>query len=68
MKKQLLFTSLVCACLSMQAQHIPSTIDSVYAPIKVGVPPSDAYIGLSKLEAGEIRHYNFGEQAEPGNF
>ena len=68
MKKQLLSVALVCASLSIQAQHIPSTIDSIYAPVRVGTPPSDAYIGLSKLETGEIRHYNFGEQAVPGNF
>ena len=53
---------------TLQAQHIPSTVDSIFAPVRVGTPPSDAYIGLSKLETGEIRHYNFGEQAVPGNF
>ena len=37
-------------------------------PQKVGTPPSDAYIGLSLLETGEIRHYNYGEQAESGSF
>ena len=42
--------------------------DSVMEPRKVGIPPSDAYIGLSLLETGEIRHYNYGEQAEPGSF
>lgn len=37
-------------------------IDSIYAPKIVGVPPSDAYIGLSLMPDGEIRHYNYGEQ------
>lgn len=37
-------------------------------PRVVAIPPSDAYIGLSLLENGEIRHYNYGEQAEPGSF
>ncbi len=37
-------------------------------PQKVATPPSDAYIGLSLMEDGEIRHYNYGEQAEPGSF
>ena len=59
-------------CLSAaslaSAQSVPSSIDSVFAPIKVATPPSDAYIGLSVLEDGEIRHYNYGEQAEPGSF
>ena len=68
MKKHFLLAAMLGTSIGIQAQHIPSTIDSVYAPIKVGVPPSDAYIGLSRLETGEIRHYNFGEQALPGNF
>ncbi|MGL4292915.1 MAG: sialidase family protein [Bacteroidales bacterium] len=37
-------------------------------PHVVAKPPSDAYIGLSKMPDGEIRHYNYGEQAEPGCF
>lgn len=40
----------------------PSSISDIFAPTVVGVPPSDAYIGLSKMEDGEIRHYNYGEQ------
>lgn len=40
----------------------------VLSPRVVAIPPSDAYIGLSLLETGEIRHYNYGEQAEPGSF
>ncbi|HBT85132.1 MAG TPA: hypothetical protein DEB12_04405 [Porphyromonadaceae bacterium] len=40
----------------------------IWEPHVVGVPPSDAYIGLSLLENGEIRHYNYGEQAEIGSF
>ena len=37
-------------------------LDSIFAPVVVGVPPSDAYIGLSKMPDGEIRHYNYGER------
>ena len=48
--------------------HAQQRIDSVFAPIRVGTPPSDAYIGLSVLEDGEIRHYNYGEQADAGTF
>lgn len=47
---------------------VPSTIDDVWAPVQVATPPSDAYIGLSLLDDGEIRHYNYGEQAEAGTF
>lgn len=34
--------------------------------LKVATPPSDAYIGLSLLDNGEVRHYNYGEQAVAG--
>jgi len=47
-------------------QARPTVLDSVYAPLKVATPPSDAYIGLSLLDNGEIRHYNYGEQAVAG--
>ena len=39
-------------------------LDRVFAPVVVGIPPSDAYIGLSKMPDGEIRHYNYGERKE----
>ena len=42
-------------------------IDSVYAPLKVASGPSDAYIGLSVMPDGELRHYNYGEQADAGS-
>lgn len=61
-----LFAAL-CA-LGLSAQPRPASIREVYAPVKVATPPSDAYIGLSLLENGEIRHYNYGEQAEAGTF
>lgn len=52
--------------LSVFATTPPYT--TIWIPHVVAVPPSDAYIGLSFLETGEIRHYNYGEQAEPGSF
>lgn len=55
--------------LQVQAQpYKPSVIDSIIAPVCVATQPSDAYIGLSLLENGEIRHYNYGEQAGSGTF
>lgn len=55
--------------LQVQAQlSSPTTLDSVVAPVRVATQPSDAYIGLSMLENGEIRHYNYGEQAAAGTF
>ncbi|ADV43976.1 hypothetical protein Bache_2002 [Bacteroides helcogenes P 36-108] len=48
---------------SIQAHKVDSL-----APRVVGIPPSDAYIGLSILPNGEVRHYNYGEQAEAGSF
>ena len=60
-----LLTTHAYLALSVCSQHPDSTL---VAPTVVGVPPSDAYIGLSLLETGEIRHYNYGEQAEKGTF
>ena len=36
----------------------------IIAPVFVGRPLSDAYIGLSRLEDGEIRSYDYGEQSQ----
>lgn len=68
MKKHIIFATWMGMALTMQAQRVPSSIDSIFSPVKVATPPSDAYIGLSRLETGEIRHYNCGEQAVPGSF
>lgn len=59
--------SFLMFAFSISAQNV-SFDKVIMEPTVVGVPPSDAYIGLSLLETGEIRHYNYGEQAEPGSF
>lgn len=61
----LLTATLTCLHPCLIAQ---SRLDSIFAPVRVGTPPSDAYIGLSMLEDGEVRHYNYGEQADAGTF
>lgn len=61
----LLLITIIALSASVKAIAPDST---TWAPQVVGTPPSDAYIGLSLLEDGEIRHYNYGEQAEPGSF
>ena len=33
----------------------------VYTPTIVGSPPNNAFVGLVRLDNGEIRHYNYGE-------
>lgn len=67
MHKLILTTcALICAGLINASAFQRDT--TKMSPKVVGVPPSDAYIGLSQLEDGEIRHYNYGEQAEPGSF
>ncbi len=66
-KKREIATFFLLISFSLFGQNtLPDTF--IMAPRVVGVPPSDAYIGLSLLETGEIRHYNYGEQAEPGSF
>lgn len=57
-----------CFALSATQTLAQMTIDSVYAPVRVASAPSDAYIGLSLMPDGEVRHYNYGEQAETGCF
>ncbi|MEG1616928.1 MAG: sialidase family protein [Bacteroidales bacterium] len=46
----------------------PFSLWAQNAPQIVAKAPSDAYIGLSKMENGEIRHYNYGEQHQEGCF
>ncbi|GGW24778.1 sialidase family protein [Arenibacter certesii] len=38
-----------------------SRLDKIYEPTLVGTPPYNAFIGLVRLDNGEIRHYNYGE-------
>ena len=56
--KTLLVAAFTCSLCF--AQNMPS-LDDVFAPVITGTPPSDAYIGLSLMPDGEIRHYNYGE-------
>ena len=63
--RMLITAAVTCLQPSLIAQ---TRIDSIFAPVRVGTAPSDAYIGLSMLEDGEVRHYNYGEQADAGTF
>jgi hypothetical protein len=54
--------TLALSSLALTTHAQTPKLDKVFAPVVVGVPPSDAYIGLSKMPDGEIRHYNYGEQ------
>ena len=40
------------------------SLEDIYSPTIVGVPPADAVLGLCKMPDGKIRHYNYGGQAE----
>lgn len=60
----------IAVCLNLASatmMALPPAIDSVFAPVKVASGPSDAYIGLSLMPDGELRHYNYGEQASSGS-
>ncbi len=35
-------------------------LKNIYEPVIVGIPPANAYVGLVRLDNGEIRHYNYG--------
>ena len=64
----LIFFSAQLSGLAIIAITLPANLNEVFEPVVVAKPPSDAYIGLSMLENGEIRYYNYGEQAEPESF
>lgn len=59
MKIKLLLSAVLLSSLGFA--QTPRSIDEVYAPVIVGTPPCDAYIGLSQMPDGELRHYNYGE-------
>ena len=46
-KKTFVMCVAIFVCTGLSAQ--PTSLDEVYEPVVVGVPPSDAYIGLSLL-------------------
>ncbi len=68
MNKKILFALGLLLLTTPQAftqnNPLPAWTDSIFEPTVVGVPPCDAYIGLSLMEDGEIRHYNYGENKE----
>ncbi|WP_051254030.1 sialidase family protein [Arenibacter latericius] len=43
-----------------------SQLDKIQEPTVVGTPPYNAFIGLTRLDNGEIRHYNYGEGNKEG--
>ena len=55
------FLALNLAWTGVHAQ-VPE-LDKIYAPVVIGTPPCDAYVGLEKMDDGEWRHYNYGENA-----
>ena len=64
----LILSFFLCGMFSILYAETSLSDTVIWEPKVVGIPPSDAYIGLSLLETGEIRHYNYGEQAEAGTF
>ena len=52
------FGALLCSAMLAQT---PENLKNIFAPKVVAAAPSDAYVGLSKLPSGELRHYNYGE-------
>ena len=44
----------------------PLSLDKIFAPVKVGVPPENAFHGLVRLPDGVLRHYGYrGPQRAP---
>lgn len=60
-----LFCISMAGILSLQLPAAAqNNLDSLSAPRITGVAPSDAFIGLSRMSDGEIRHYNYGAHPE----
>lgn len=60
MKNLIAYTCLATCLFSFQTAFPQHLSEDCLAPTVVGTPPSDAFIGLSLMEDGEIRHYNYG--------
>ncbi len=63
MKYYLATLSILCCFSLTTAGQTSHNLKDVYEPVIVGIPPSDAYIGLSKMPDGELRHYNYGDHS-----
>ena len=64
MNRKLFYLGLVSLLLLQQPAAAQNNLESLWAPRITGVAPGDAYIGLSRMSDGEIRHYNYGEHPE----
>lgn len=61
MKNLIKYTCVAACLLSYQTAWPQHNLNDIFAPTVVGIPPSDSFIGLSLMEDGEVRHYNYGE-------
>ena len=59
-----LFSICMAGAMFLHPASAQNNLDNLLAPRVTGVSPSDAYIGLSRMADGEIRHYNYGEHPE----
>ena len=59
--KHIKFLIVGLAISSFMFTACKSQSSKVYEPTVVGSPPDNAFVGLVRLENGEIRHYNYGE-------
>lgn len=44
---------------TVNAENPPMVLSEIVEPVVVGKPPSNAFVGLVRLDTGEIRHYNY---------
>lgn len=59
--KRIRFLVATIIVFSLFLSACSSQLSKVYEPKVVGSPPDNAFVGLVRLENGEIRHYNYGE-------
>ncbi len=61
---KLIFSICIAGTMFVQQAIGQNKPDAILSPRIVGIPPSDAFIGLSRMADGEIRHYNYGAHPE----
>lgn len=59
--KKFMFLVATIIVFSLLSSACSSQSSKVYEPTVVGSPPDNAFVGLVRLDNGEIRHYNYGE-------
>ena len=62
--RNIIITAIIILTLTSCATAEQKYLDTIYEPTVVAAPPFDAFVGLSLLPNGEIRHYDHRAEAD----